>query len=217
MTTFASPASVFSVEESAGIRSIDGLRSVYLTRLNDNASILVHELGADQHEVFRGLAPDVPLPDFAQPFITRIYGPVTWFGRHFLLEPVPLCVPLLDTWQSVLQERPHEIPSVLRALTGQVAFAVRCAHKEGQQHGAICIANVILTTAGVYGLLQARIGSCDGLSCVRPIEDGAGVSAVQDLDDELAIETMKNRLIAIARGNWKVQQSAIDLGLRTHL
>jgi hypothetical protein len=122
-------------------------------------------------------------------------------GRQYLLEPIPPCVPLIEVWESTLHEHAKQSGSVLRALIRQIQVAARNARAKGQPHGAICVSNVILTSSGVYGLLQACIQINDKSVWVRPIPTYSLSDAVRDFDDEIAIENMAHRLVEIARAS----------------
>lgn len=204
MTAYGPISSDFSTAEDTEVRGIGGLRPVRITRSVDGASALLHEIPSDSDGTLRGAELDSPLPDFSQPFVTKIYGPVCTGNRVYLVEPLPLCVPLSEVWQATLSEAPHTAPSVLRAITRQTLQAARHARGEGLSHGAICLGNVVLTTTGIYGLLQASVRSGEDRVWLRPIDELACQRPpFNEVDDDAAIGHMARLLSdwALARAD----------------
>jgi len=116
MTRFVYAAKDFDAEEATSIRGINGQRTIRLTRKSDRASLLLHEFDPNSRPVLHCAPLDIPLPDFSRPFVTQVYGPIAMDGRHYLLEPIPPCVPLIEVWESTLHEHAKQSGSVLRAL-----------------------------------------------------------------------------------------------------
>ena len=185
----------FVVEEVTDIRCIDGLSCLRLTRATDGASVLIHEIDGTAMESLGGAEFQRGMPDFRQPFVTRIVSVASYRGRVCLVEPLPLCVSLVEVWQTTLREHPRECRAVLRAIISQVRRAAELVRGEGRVHGAICAENVVLTDAGVYGLLQAQISLGTETVWVRPMAPAVGTIRGSD---EASINRMVHELVALA-------------------
>lgn len=187
----------FVVEEVADIRSIGGLSCVRLTRVVDGASALLHEIGGLSLEFLRGGEFEKSVPDFRHPFVTRIVGTATYGGRVCLVEPLPLCVSLSSIWQTALRQQPRECVAVLRAIISQVREAAERVRSGGREHGAICVQNVVLTDAGIYGLLQAQVRVGPQTVWIRPLPHRDATETIRG-GDESAIGKMVHELVALA-------------------
>jgi hypothetical protein len=212
MTAYGPIPLDFTMAEDTEVRGIGGLRPVRITRSADGASALLHEVSAGALAL-RGAEMGSPLPDFSQPFVTKIYGPVSADHRMYLVEPLPHCVPLVEIWQAALTEAPRTAPSVLRAILRQTGRAIQRAHGEEQPHGAVCIENVVLTTDGIYGLLQASVRSGEDRVWLRPMNETAGQRPrANEVDDESAIVHMAGQL-----ADWAFALTAVPEQVKTEL
>lgn len=167
-------------DDADGVRGIDGGQPVRITRSRDGASMLLHELTEQALQRLQGAVFEPGCPDFSRPFVTRFAGFLEHEGHTYIAEPLPTAVPLRMVWAEVLQCRPGAFLQVLAALRGQLRLIVDGLHAAGQFHGALCVANVVLTTAGIYGLLRAGVQTPRGCVCLRPVpQDGCYAASPQ--------------------------------------
>src|ERR1039458_2556690 len=156
------------VHDASGVRGIAGGQAVRLTRTPDGKSVLLHELGVTIPSLLAEAAFDPRPPSFATPFVTSIAGILCYQGKYFLVEPLPPAVPLLDVWTFAVRNKPADVFRILRACDRQLQRALGRLHSHGQGHGAVCVQNVVLTTSGIYGFLQAGGATPQGWLCLRP-------------------------------------------------
>ena len=159
----------FIFSDAPGIRGVGAFLTIRLTRQSDAASILLHAIDPALEPQMGTAVFEPGPPDFTHPFVTRITGMIKDRGMLFLIEPLPPAVPLLDVWAQVLRDDPQNAVPVLRVLTGQLGKALEQLHATGQRHGAVAVENVVLTTAGIYGLLVARLPSAHDWLWLRPL------------------------------------------------
>lgn len=138
-----------------------------LTRRYDGASVILHAIRPDEAERIGRQACCDHVPTFRESFITPLLGTVRLSGQHYLLEAVPSCVPLIAAWQTVVQEASTLSSRMLVEAIGQLDRLLRRLSVRGETHGALCAANVVLTTGGTYGLLAARVNVAEGVIWVR--------------------------------------------------
>ena len=159
----------YSIADTAGIRGVASAATVRLTRQADAASALVHAIDPTLMRQIKSEALETQAPDFRRPFVTRITGVVEHGGTAFLIEPLVPAVPLLDVWLQVLHHAPGHATAVLRAVTWQLAEALAELQAAGRSHGALGVENVVLSAAGVYGLLVARLPIAHDWLWLRPL------------------------------------------------
>lgn len=117
-------------------------------------------------------------------------------GSAYLVEPLPVCLSLEDAWRYVLMNRPHQAHTVTTTLTRHLLMLVHQLARQGQRHGALSVANVVLTPTGCFGALAGGVQCEEGLLWLRKdIEEPstsdsralAGVlRSLLDIEEELA-------------------------------
>ena len=180
-------------EETNGVRGCGESDSFRLTQREGGKSVLLHEIDSSISPKVYDAVFTPRVPDFTEPFETRYMGIYDAKGRSFLVEPLPPSVPLLDTWQVVLQNGPRQARNMLRQLITQLERLLQGFADRGERHGAVCAKNVVLTTDQTYGLLAARLMATDGEEVwLRPIE----LVSQPNLPDDLFVSTEYPETIA---------------------
>jgi hypothetical protein len=167
-TCFQEIIAGIEVHDASGVRGIAGGQPVRLTHTPDGKSVLLHELDASIPSLLAEAAFDPRLPSFATPFVTSFAGILSFLGKYYLVELLPPAVPLLDVWTFAVLNKLTDIFGMLKACDRQLQLALDQLHSQGQGHGAVCVQNVVLTTNGIYGFLQAGIATPQGWLCLRP-------------------------------------------------
>jgi hypothetical protein len=188
----------FVIQGAAEIGACAGAQSFRATRRDDGAPVLLHK--------FRPAAPLTALgplaagrepPDFTKPFLTRFTDVFAVAGSAYLVEPLPPCSGLSDTWRHVLQKRPHQTLGVLTVLLRQMISIMHELACRGECHGALDPSNVVLAPTGCFGVLVPRLECEGGTLWLRrsqnnpPQPDPHGLvnllCSLLDLDAEVAV------------------------------
>jgi hypothetical protein len=156
------------LQDASRVRGVLGGQPLRLTRALDGASVLLHEIGPDVSPHLAHAEFETTLPNFTAPFVTSFAGVLAYQRSHFLVEPIPPAVPLLDVWLHVIQHNASNGPAMLKACERQLRQALALQHSTDRAHGALCAENVVLTTTGIYGLLQSGIYTPEGWVIIRP-------------------------------------------------
>jgi hypothetical protein len=190
------------VEDAAGVRGVGEAGSCRLTRRADGATVLLHKLTPAAAVALSGATFDSQLADFNRPFLTKFAGLLADHGSVFLVEPLPPAVPLRSVWAEVLRTKPQWAAAALGQLVGQLQEVLAPLRAVGRGHGAVCVDNVVLTTVGVYGLLQARLQTPAGQVWLRPApsppENRAALGTTPTPDEPESIRPVVAELIAMA-------------------
>ncbi len=147
----------FVWQDPRDLQGRGGSPTFRLSRRYDGASVLLHEIPADDAKRIDRIGCYSRIPDYCRPFVTPLLGMVQLSGRSFILEAVPPSVPLIAAWRTVVKETPQLANRMLLEAINQIDGLLRQLSERREPHGAVCADNVILTTHGSYGLLAARL------------------------------------------------------------
>ena len=204
------------LQDTSGVRGVLGGQPLRLTRALDGASVLLHEIGPDVLPHLAHAEFATTLPDFTAPFVTSFAGMLAYKGSHFLAEPIPPAVPLLDVWLHAIRDNTSIIPAMLKACERQLRQALALQHSTGRAHGSLCAENVVLTTTGTYGLLLSDIYTPEGWVILRSAPDlRRAFTGRGNLQGE-SIEVIISQLTALA-GGLRQRQAASHYSPDAHL
>jgi len=96
-------------------------------------------------------------PEFTVPFVTRFIAIIQAAGSAYLVEPLPLCIPLEDAWRCILVDSPDQAIGFVHALIMQINEALRHSTPHDWCLGTLCLDNIVLTPSGTCGLLAEQI------------------------------------------------------------
>ena len=174
--------SEFQWDELNGLQGCGGGTAFRLTQKREEKSVLLHEIHDSILPKIRDAVFASQIPEFTEPFVTNFLGIFEIEGRAYLVESLPPAVPLLATWQTVLQNTPDQAENMLRQLITQLERLLQELADCNERHGAVCAKNVVLTTNQTYGLLAVRLETTNGEEVwLRPPELVSQPSQVDDL------------------------------------
>ncbi|MBP7051521.1 MAG: hypothetical protein KBE65_10945 [Phycisphaerae bacterium] len=167
-TNVATTLRDFAIQGAAEIGACARAQSFRATRREDGAPVLLHKFRPAASLTALGpIIVDREPPDFRKPFVTRFTDFFAVAGSAYLVEPLPVCSTLSDTWRHVLQKRPHDTLPVMTILLRQTIAITHQLASQGRCHGALDLPNVVLAPTGCFGLLATHMECQAGILWLR--------------------------------------------------
>jgi len=158
----------FEIRAAAELGQCAGAQSFRAVRRCDGAPVLLHKFRpADSLLELKPVLESADPPDFTKPFLTRFTDLFAAAGSAYLVEPLPVCFSLADTWRYVLLNRPHQARAVTTILTRHLLGLVRQLGREKRCLAALSFENIVLTPDGGFGVLVAGVRCEEGLLWLR--------------------------------------------------
>ena len=185
----------FSIEEPAEV-SVSGSRGSFRGfRRSDNLPVLLHRFRpANTILERRPIVICSEPPSISQAFLTYVIAVIESAGSAYLVEPLPDSAVLPDVWRAILQQHPDQASGFAINMVRQVSSVLEEMAIAGGTHGAIEAVNIVVTEAGICGILASHVPCQNSTLWLRPPSQN-GLPA----DDFAALGGVVDQLLIIQR------------------
>jgi len=153
----------FRITGPADVRTCGNVGGFRAVRRQDDLPVLLHRFRPARTLLcHKPLIETTEPPDFTAAFVTRFTGLIEAGGSAYLVEPLPLCAALNDAWRCMLLYGPEQSVGFVVVFAERILAVLNTLSQRESNHGAICLDNIVLTQAGMYGLLAGHLECEDG-------------------------------------------------------